>query len=184
MALRLGTKLQLTPEVRQMALRVGLGLLLLVAAAYALVGVPYLEARKIDAELLEEKAKLDRRQLLMPTMLNLMAGAQNATLEELVPAKKEPVPRAQAYLVTEQLAHMATAAGLEPLDVTLSPSTLAQDPDSIQAQGVFAGQLEGVRSFLLAISRMPSLSRLDRVEIRAVDGRLEMLLQLRVALSN
>lgn len=182
MALKLDMPIALTAGTRQLAARIGIGALLLIAAAYVLVVMPLLEGRRLDAEIASEKARMERQQAFMPTVANLASGAQNATLVELAPAKLEPVPRAQAYLVTEQLAHMATAAGLEPLDVSLTPASMAQDPNSIQAQGVFSGQMEGQRSLLLAICRMPSLSRLEKVEIRAVDGRLEMMVQMRIAL--
>lgn len=182
MALKLDMPIALTAETRQMALRIGIGALLLAAAAYVLVVMPLLAGRKLDAEIASEKARLERQQAFLPTMSSLASGTQNATLAELVPARQEPVPRAQAYLLTEQLAHMATAAGLEPLDVSLSPASMAQDPNTIQAQGVFSGQMDGQRSLLLAICRMPSLSRLEKVEMRAVDGRLEMMVQMRIAL--
>jgi len=182
MALSLDMKLSLTPELRQLAIRVGIGALLFAAAAYVLVGMPVLEGRKLDAATAEIKAKMERQQKLLPAMADIAASAQNATLTALMAPKAEPMPRAQAYQVSEQLSHLATASGLEPLDVTLNTASLADDPDSIQAQGVFAGQMEGVRAFLMELSRLPSLSRLERVEIRAVEGRLEMMVQLRIAL--
>ena len=52
----------------------------------------------------------------------------------------------QAQVAQPRQTAMATAAGLETLDATLNTATLAQDPDNIQAQGVFAGQVEGVRA--------------------------------------
>lgn len=182
MALALDMQIKLPPELRQLGLRVGLGAALLAAAAYVLAVAPLLEGRRLDQEILAEKVKMTRQQKLMPALASLNMNAHNATLEELLPPKAEPVPRAQAYQITERLGHMATASGLEPLDVTLNAASMAQDPDSIQAQGVFSGQIDGVRAFLLALNRMPSLSRLEKVEIRAVDGRLEMMVQLRIAL--
>lgn len=182
MALSLNTPLRLPQSARPLAWRIGIGALLLAAAVYALVVMPLLDARRLDQDISQEQARLERRKTLMPAIANLGPGSQNATLADLVPAKQEPMPRAQAYLVTEQLAHMATAAGLQALDVSLNPASMALDPSSIQAQGAFSGQLPGMRTFLLDICRMPSLSRLEKVEIRAVDGRLEMLLQLRIAL--
>jgi hypothetical protein len=103
-------------------------------------------------------------------------------VEALLPLKAEPIARAEAYLVTEQLGHMARAVGLEPLDVSLDASSMAQDPGSIQAQGVFSGELAQARAFLVELGRMASLSRVEKVELRAVDGRIEMFVQLRVAL--
>lgn len=184
MALSLNMQINLSPELRQLGARAGLGAALLALAVYLLAVMPLMEGRKLDREIATQKARLERQQKLMPTLVSLNMGAHNATLEDLLPPKAEPVPRSQAYLITETLGHMATAEGLEPLDVSLNAASMAQDPDSIQAQGVFSGQTENVRAFLLALNRMPSLSRLEKVEIRAVDGRLEMLVQLRVALGN
>jgi hypothetical protein len=181
MAVSLNMNITLTPEMRQLGMRIGLGAAVLAVAAYALVGIPFFEGRKLDAEIAQEKIRLARQQKLLPAIASLKSDEADAW-KELAAPKAEPAPRAQAYLLTEQLSHMGTAAGLEPLDVTLNTGTMAQDPDTIQAQGVFSGQIEGVRAMLVAISRMPSLSRLERVEIRAVDGRLEMMVQMRVAL--
>lgn len=183
MALRLDMNLTLTPELRQLALRIGIGFVLLCLAAYVLIGMPLLASRKLDSELTEARGRLERHQKLMPTVTSIIATAHNSTIGSLAVPQREPTPRSQAYLLTEQLAHMATAAGLEPLGVTLNPATMAEDPNTIQAQGEFSGQLEGVRSFLMALGRMPSLARMERVEIRAVEGRLEMMVQMRIAIS-
>jgi hypothetical protein len=184
MALRLDTPLNLPPEMRHLALRIGLGALVLLLAAYVLVGMPLLEGHKLDVSINTAKLKIDEQQKLLPTIANINVGAGNATLTEMEAPKLEPVPRAQAYLMTEQLTHMASAVGLETLDMSLNTASLAQDPDSIQAQGVFSGQNDGVRALLLELARMPSLARMERVEIRAVDGHLEMMVQLRIALGN
>ncbi|OIO00505.1 MAG: hypothetical protein AUJ49_09825 [Desulfovibrionaceae bacterium CG1_02_65_16] len=177
----LNMQLQLTPALRHLLARLGLGALLLALAAYVLVGMPILEGRQLDRDIAATRLRLERQQKILPALASLGA-ADNATLKLLCAPKLEPLPRAQAYQLTEQLTHMATAANLETLDATLSTATLAQDPDTIQAQGVFAGQVEGVRAMLLDIARMPSLARVERVELRAVDDRLEMMVQLRVAL--
>lgn len=184
MGLDLNMKINLTPEMRQLAVRIGLGALLLVGAAWVLVGMPLLEERRLDADIAATRGKLERQQKLMPALTNMRAEETNATLSALAAPKPEPLPRAQAYQLTDQLQHMAAANGLEPLDVTLNTATMAQDPDSIQAQGVFSGQMDGIRGMLLDLCRMPSLARLERVEIRAADDRLEMMVLLRVALGN
>jgi len=182
MPLNFTIPVKLTPEMRQLAARIAIGVLVLLVTAYVLVGMPLLEGRKIDKEIAAATARTERMQRIMPAIAGIAAGEHNATLSELAAPKPEPMPRAQAYLITEQLSHMGTAAGLEPLDVTLNPASMAQDPDTIQTQGVFSGQIDGVRALLVAISRMPSLARMERVEIRAVDGRLEMMVQMRIAL--
>lgn len=182
MALSLNMEVKLSPELRQLALRVGIGVALLAVAVYLLAVMPLLEGRRLEREIAEEQARIERQLRLMPTLASLGQDAKNATLEELLPPKTEPMPRAQAYLVTEQLSHMAVALGLEALDVSLDPASMATDPNSIQVQGVFAGELASVRAFLLDLNQLPSLARVEKVELRAVDGRLEMMVQLRIAL--
>jgi hypothetical protein len=180
----LGKKLELTPELRALALRVGLGVVLLAIAAYVLVFMSALQHKRLSAELKAVRDQIHRQQVLMPAWASIAASSHNATLGAVSLPAPEPVPRTRVYLMPEQLAHMARAVGVEPLDVTLNPASLGQDPSSIQAQGVFSGSLEGVRELLVGVARMPSLARLERVELRAADGRVEMLLQLRIALAN
>jgi type II secretory pathway component PulM len=182
MALSLNMDITLTPELRQLGARLGIGAALLVAAVYLLAAMPLLEGRRLDQEIAAQKATIERQQKLLPALASLGLNADNATLDALLPPKSEPVPRAQAYLITEQLGHMAAAVGLEALDVSLDPASMAADPNTIQVQGVFNGELEALRSFLLDLNQLPSLAQLDKVEIRAVDGRLEMLVQLRISL--
>jgi len=120
----------------------------------------------------------------LPAWASIAAQSHNASLEQLMLPAAEPVPRTRVYLVPEQLSHMARAIGVEPLDVTLNPASMGQDPSSIQVQGMFSGSLDGMRELLMSFSRLPSLARLERVELRAVDGRLELFVQMRIALAN
>jgi hypothetical protein len=182
--LLLDKKLALTPEMHALALRIGLGLLFLAVAAYVLVFMPLRQNAQLASDLAEVRERTLRQQALMPAWATIVALSQNASLGAVSLPTPEPVLRTRVYLMPEQLAHMARAVGVEPLDVTLNPASLGQDPSSIQAQGVFSGQMEGVRELLMDVARMPSLARLERVELRAADGRLELLLQLRIALAD
>ena len=180
----LGKKLELTPEMRSLGMRLGLGVVLLAIAGYVLVFMSVRQHEGLATELGNVRDQIQRQQALMPAWASMSALSRNATLEAVSLPPPEPVQRTRVYLMPEQLAHMARAVGVEPLEVTLNPSSLGQDPSSIQAQGVFSGTLEGVRELLMGVARMPSLARLERVELRAADGRVEMLLQLRIALAN
>lgn len=184
MALGLNSRLNLTPEMRQLAIRLGLVALVLAAAAYVLVAMPFFQGRRLDAQIARERMLIDRQQKLMPAMASLSGSQQNATLGMLLPPKAVPTPRAQAYLVTEQIGQIAVGAGMEPLDVSLNMGSLAQTPNQLQVQGVFSGQLDGARTLLQELNRMPSLSRIEKIEVRAVDGRLEMMVQMRIALGD
>ncbi len=174
----------LTPELRTLALRVGLGLLLLAVAGYVLVFMSVGEHARINLKITDVREQIRRQQVLLPAWASIAAMSHNASLDAVALPKAEPALRTRVYLMPEQLAHMARAVGVEPLEVTLNPASLGQDPTSIQAQGVFSGTLEGVRELLMSVARMPSLARLERVELRAADGRVELFLQLRIALAN
>jgi len=172
----------MTKELKQLAIRVAIGVLLFLVATYALIGIPIMEGRKLSAAIIAERTAIDRRQKLVPILANMNTDVDNATLTGMLAPKQEPMPRAQAYRATEELAGMATAAGMETLDVSLNTASMGTEGDTLQMQGVFGGQIEGVRELLQAVGRMPSLTRVERVEIRAVDGRLEMMMVLRIAL--
>ncbi|PKN07243.1 MAG: hypothetical protein CVU73_13380 [Deltaproteobacteria bacterium HGW-Deltaproteobacteria-8] len=180
----LNKKLELTPELRTLGLRVGLGLLLLAVAAYVMVYMSLREDARLTGEIIDVREGTRRQQLLIPAWATIASLSHNASLEAVSLPAPEPVPRTRVYLMPEQLEHMARAVGVEPLEVTLNPASMGQDPSSIQAQGMFSGSLEGVRALLMDVARMPSLARLERVELRAVDGRLELFLKLRFALAN
>ena len=180
----LNKKLVLTPELRTLGLRIGLGLLLLAVAAYVLVYMSLRQSERVAGQVAEVRERIQRQQLLMPAWDSIAAMSHNASLGLVSVPPTDPVPRTRVYLVPEQLEHMARAVGVEPLEVTLNPASLGQDPSSIQAQGVFSGPIDGVRELLMSLGRMPSLARMERVELRATDGRLELFIQLRIALAN
>jgi len=182
MALALGVNFTMTKEIKQLAVRVAIGVALFLVATYVLIGIPILENRKLEAAIIAEKAAIDHRQKLMPILTSMSFGTDNATLTGMLAPKAEPMPRAQAYRATEELAGMAAAAGMETLDVSLNTASMGAGGDTLQVQGVFGGQIEGVNALLLAVGRMQCLARMERVEIRAVDGRLEMMLILRINL--
>ena len=175
---------KVTPEMRQLAARFALGGVLLLVVVYLAVGMPILESRRLSKEIVQARQMLERQKQLAPTWGMISQFSQNATIAALLPPALKPMARSSVYTLPEQLSQTARAMGLEPLEVALNPASLAQDPGTIQLTGVFSGQLEGVRGFLSVVVAMPSLSSLDKMEVRAVDGHLELFLQLRIALTN
>lgn len=184
MGLDLNMKLELTPALRQLLLRVGGGVALLAAVLFVAVGMPLLETRALTEQIAQTRARTERQQQIMPAWSTLSSFTENATLIALLPPASQPVARSSVYTMPEQLSQTARALGVEPIDVALNPASLAQDPGTIQLTGVFAGQLDSVRGFLSVVATMPSLAGLDKMEVRAVDGHLELYLQLRFALTN
>jgi len=184
MGLDMNLKLELTPAMRQLALRVGGGLVLLSVVLYLAVGMPLREGQKLTEQIAQTRARTERQQQIMPVWGTLSSFSDNATLMALLPQAPQPIARSSVYTMPEQLSQTARALGVEPIDVALNPASLAQDPGTIQLTGVFAGPLDSVRGFLTVVATMPSLAGLDKMEVRAVDGHLELYLQLRFALTN
>jgi hypothetical protein len=183
MALSLKMELKMTPELRQLGIRVGIGLALLAIVAYVLVVMPIYQGRKLDADIAAAKADLVRQQSLAPALASLRDDAQNASIMELMPPKSQPVERTRVYLMPDQVGQLARDLNVEPLDLSLDPASLGDDPGAIRLTGVFSGKAAACRRLLMAIGALPSLARIERVEMRAVDGHIEMLVQMRVALT-
>lgn len=182
MALRLDMKLELTPELKQVGARAALGVALLAAVVFLAVVMPLAEGRRLTLETAETRERVKRQQKLLPTWASLSQFSSNATVAALLPPAKKPVERARAYAVPDDIAQMARAYGVDPVDVTLNPASLAKSPDAIEVNGVFAGPIDGLRGLLGGLAGMPWLEGVDKVELRSVDGHLEMYIQLRVAL--
>ncbi|NCU21654.1 hypothetical protein EOM89_13300, partial [Candidatus Falkowbacteria bacterium] len=155
MALSLKMELKLTPELRQLGIRVAVGALLLAAAAYVIIALPVMQGRKLDAEIATAKADLARQQSLVPALASLNQDAQNASIAALMPPKSAPVPRTRVYLMPEQINRLAKSLGVEPLDVGLDPGSLAQDPNAIRLNGVFSGPTGGCRGLLMELGALP-----------------------------
>lgn len=182
MALKLDMKLELTPELRQVGARAALGAALLAAVVFLAVVMPLGEGRRLERETAETRERTKRQQALLPAWSTLSQFSSNATVGALLPPAKKPVERARAYAVPDDIAQMARALGADPVDVTLNPASLTKSPDAIEVNGVFAGPFDALRGLLGAFAAMPSLEAMDKVELRSVDGHLEMYIQMRVAL--
>ena len=182
MALKLDMKLELTPELKQLGARAALGAALLAAVVVLAVVMPLAEGRGLTRETAETRELTKRQQALLPTWATLHQFSSNSTVGALLPPAKKPVERARAYAVPDDIAQMARALGVDPVDVTLNPASLTKTPDAIELNGVFAGSFEGLRGLLGALAVMPSLEAMDKIELRSVDGHQEMYLQMRVAL--
>lgn len=182
MALKLDMKLELTPELKHLGARAGLGAALLAAVLVLSVLMPLSEGRRLTRELDEARERTRRQQSLLPVWANLSRFSSNATVGALLPPAKKPVERVRAYAVPDDVGQMARALGVDPVDVTLNPASLTKTPDAIELNGVFAGSFEGLQGLLGALAAMPSLAAMDKVELRSVDGHLEMYVQMRVAL--
>lgn len=182
MALKLDMKLEITPELKQLGARAVLGAALLAAVLVLAVVMPLAEGRSLVRETAETRERAQRQQALLPTWATLSQFSSNATIAALLPPARQPIERARAYAVPDDIGQMARALGVEPVDVTLNPASLTKTPDAIEVNGVFAGPLDGLRGLLGGLAGMPWLDGVDKVELRSVDGHLEMYIQLRVAL--
>lgn len=182
MDFKLDMKLELTPELRHLGARIALGAALLAAVVFLAVVMPLGEGRRLGSEIAETRERAKRQQALLPTWATLSQFSSNSTVGALLPPAKKPVERAKAYAVPDDIAQMARALGVDPVDVTLNPASLTKSPDAIEVNGVFAGPFDALRGLLGGLAAMPSLEALDKVELRSVDGHLEMYIQMRVAL--
>jgi hypothetical protein len=94
--------------------------------------------------------------------------------------KIEPVGRLQVFDAPAVIERTAAQAGLEVLQVSLSP--VAAKAEQVMVQGVFAGEPAAFRNFYVALGGLPFLQEVEKVELRAVTGNMEYLVQAWIAL--
>lgn len=173
----------LRPEDARLALKAAavLGLVLVLAAALVLPARRRAAALRADLE--RVRADIARQETLAPAYARLVqAKARDAADGFGFPAR-QPLDRQKLQDLPGLIQDKAKAAGLEVLELNLDANSVLQDRDKVMIQGVFSGGLSQFRLFFVDLQGMPSLGRVERLEVRAVAGALEFFLQMRFALT-
>lgn len=176
-------KLSVKPEDVRLAVKavVLLGLVLVLAAVLILPSRR--RAAALQQDLGRVRAEIALQETLAPAYAKLeQAKAQGAADDFGFPARK-PLDRQRLQELPGLIQDKAKAAGLEVLELTLDANSVLQDRNKVMIQGVFSGGLSQFRLFFVDLQGMPSLGRVERLEVRAVAGGLEFFLQMRFALT-
>ena len=158
-------------------------------AALLLAGVlfiypVYSEVGRLETDIEAAKSDLVRQRIFLPEYVRLNDLAESAA-KDLPPVPKgEPLPMDQVDTLPTVLQTMAAEAGLEPLDVVISPGSLKQGAPRIMLQCIVSGDLASFQRFYEALSGYPHLYGVSRLEMQAVPGGLEMFVELWMALGN
>ena len=174
---------KLTNEDSKLLLKAVLTLVLFSGLAAALVFPTRQRLAALDADIARVRGEIARQQSFAP----ILAKLQQAKVQEDAagfgfPARA-PLPRTQLQDLPNLVQRVAESSGLTVLELNLDAASVLAEHNRIQLQGVFSGSLGQFRMFFVALQNEPSLSRVEKVEVRAVAGGLEFFMQMRFALA-
>ena len=174
---------KLSNEDRRLLVRSVLVLALFSALAVLLVLPTRHRLAAVDEEIVRARGGIAQQQAFAPALVKL----QQAKLQEETAGfgfpSRTPLPRTQLQDLPGMIQRVAENAGLTVLELNLDAASVLAERNRIQIQGVFSGSLGQFRIFFVALQNEPSLSRVEKVEVRAVSGGLEFYMQMRFALA-
>ena len=155
----------------------------LLVASLLFIYPVYSKAFRLDDEIAAAKADLVRQRIFLPEYVRLKELAESADRDLPPVPRAEPLSMAQVEGLPAAIKTLAANAGLEPLDVIISPGSLKQGEPRIMMQCILAGDVGAFEDFFVALNGYPHLYAVDRLEMQAVPGGVEIFVELWIALS-
>ncbi|SKA74104.1 hypothetical protein SAMN02745704_00595 [Paucidesulfovibrio gracilis DSM 16080] len=132
----------------------------------------------------DAEERLERQALFLPeyARLHRQMEPQSEGAYDVPPT--EPVDVNTIERLPSEMIRLAGDAGLQVLDVVVSPGSLRTGQGRMMMQCVVQGGLDGFKQMYRALAALPYLDRVDRVEMRAAPGGAEFFLELWVLLED
>ncbi|MES9996015.1 hypothetical protein [Desulfovibrio aminophilus] len=174
---------RLKPEDTRLLLKSLFALVIIGIVAAVLVIPSRARLAELDTAIAGVQEKIARQEAFAPMFVELrLAAEREAGVSFGFPAHA-PLDRQRLQDLPGLVQDKAQAAGLGVLEMTLDVNSVLLDRSRVMLQGVFSGQLAQFRLFYLELQSLPSLNRVERVEVRAVPEGLEFFVQMRFALT-
>ncbi|MGE4291156.1 MAG: hypothetical protein AB7E32_02990 [Desulfovibrio sp.] len=136
----------------------------------------------LHAEMDQLQTKLRQQTFFLPEEMRLRAILDRDTAEGFELPRADPVKISEIDVLPPRFVRVAMDAGMEVLDVVVSPSSLRTGSGRIQMQCVVFGDMPRFQGFYHALCALPYVQQVDRLEMRAVPGGIEFLVEYWVLL--
>lgn len=154
--------------------------LLFIGALGALVYPVHMRVQSLDSRIADMNMKLAEQDVFVPQYAHFSSLLAKTPKLSLPLPPKTPLDRQDAFGVVAELERVAAGAGMDPLDVSVDQNAVRSGADAVKVTGVFSGHEADFKRFFIAVSSLPYIGKVARVEIRSVPGALEVLMELSV----
>lgn len=174
---------RLKPEDTRLLIKALIALALTGVVAAVLVLPSRSRLKALDEAIAGVQGKISSQEAFAPVFADLRRAADREAGASFGFPARAPLDRQHLQELPGMVQDKAQAAGLGVLEMNLDVNSVLMDRSRVMLQGVFSGQLAQFRLFYLELQSLPSLNRVERVEIRAVPEGLEFFVQMRFALT-
>lgn len=169
-------------EQQWFLLRLALVLVLFLGLLAALVYPEFLRGKRLDEQISATKYAILEQEMFSPLYQKLQNDLERTLPGDLPLAQRAPLAKGGMNELPALVNRAASSAGYEALEVTVDPASLSQYPGRIMIRVVVSGPLNLFRDFFLSFSTLPFVDHLEKMEMRAVPGGVEVMLQALVLL--
>lgn len=170
-------------EYKLIAVKLAVGAVVAAVVAWVFVVPAFREGAALRGRIAAAQADLRRQEVLLPEQVRLEALLRKDSTAGFVLPEPAPVSVSEIGVLAPRFTRVALDAGLEVLDMVVSPSSLRSGGDRIKMQCVVFGDLSRFRTFYLAMGALPYVRQVDKLEMRAVPGGIEFCLDYWVLLN-
>jgi hypothetical protein len=126
---------------------------------------------RTNMRIAQAKVDIERQKMLHPVYEEIL-GIVSAPLPQGLPMPDpEPLSEADISGVETLLNQAAEQAGFVARDITPDPSSLVDDARYLLVNASFQGEMAGLRSLMVALGAIPSLTHVEQMRIEENLGK-------------
>jgi hypothetical protein len=138
-------------------------------------------AYELDRDIDNLEERIEEQRILKPVFDSLLTRVKKKNPTALPATKKVKLSRGDISKVSDTLLEMAQRRGLELRDIRTDVNALAEDTGYLQMRLDVTGDLMRFRDFLVDLGSIPSLEKIEEIQIRAIESSREFKLKLWMA---
>lgn len=165
----------------KLGVRAGVFILMAFVLAAVLLYPAWLSLDRTRARLSALEGDLAEQEALLPLRASILSQKRDMPEVDVVVPELQPISRMQIFTVRERLADVVRTARMEPLEVNMNALDVQPGAEEVAVDFVAAGDSADIRSLFVAVASLPYVKQIERFEVRAVRGGVEVFMGLRLA---
>jgi hypothetical protein len=157
----------------------------LVIAIFILVGlVPFQRnLTSLNEKIAEAKLRIEDQKTLQPVYRTVKQMAKQQGARSLPFPPLSALPRAQVDQLSSMVEELARKANVAVVSITPVASDLAGNPQSLAMEAFVRGDFFSFRKFLANLGGIPSLERIEEIQIQQSSDSMELKVKFWIARS-
>jgi hypothetical protein len=136
---------------------------------------------ELDREIENLGNRIEEQRILKPVFDALLERAKKKNPTTLPATEKVKLARGDISKVSQTLLEMAQRSGLKLRDISTDVNAFNGDAGYLQMRIEVTGDFKRFRDFLLDLGTIPSLEKIEEIQIRAIESSREFKLKIWMA---